>query len=119
MTPAVDLTNVHEITGGDIAVERELFDAFLQSSDECIAALKSSLEAPKHEEWRKQAHAFKGTSANLGAFELGRLCKEAQDNSQASSERKHTILAAIETEYGRVKDFLADAGARRDGNNIS
>jgi HPt (histidine-containing phosphotransfer) domain-containing protein len=106
MTQAIDLTNLHEITGGDIAVECELFDVFLQSSEECIAGLKSSLDVSKHEDWRKQAHAFKGTSLNLGAFELGRLCKEAQDNSQASLEQKHTMLAAIETEYDRVKAQL-------------
>jgi histidine phosphotransfer protein HptB len=106
MTGAIDLSNLREITGGDVDVERELFDLFLQSADECIAALKNSADTPHNDEWRKQAHAFKGTSLNLGAGELGRLCKEAQEKYQAAPDEKRALLAAIESEFGRVKTQL-------------
>jgi len=106
MNMPVDLTFLREITGGDTGVERELFDVFISSSAENLESLKTNCDPGKENAWRSQAHAFKGTSLNLGALILGHLCKEAQENYQAPMEKKRQMLAAIESEFGRVKEFL-------------
>ncbi len=103
---SIDLTNLHEMTGNDAALEKELFDIFLSSGAESIAAMRSSYQPEAAEQWRKAAHALKGTSLNLGAERLGKLCKEGQDNADASPEQKQQMLAAIEAEYARVEAFL-------------
>jgi len=106
MTDIVDLTNLREMTGGEKALETELFNVYLQSSNECLAALRANMGTGQEEIWRTQAHAWKGMSLSRGAGELGRLCAEAQMNHLAPPEQKQSMLAAIEAEYQKVKDFL-------------
>jgi HPt (histidine-containing phosphotransfer) domain-containing protein len=106
MADPVNLDNLREMTGGDKALEKELFDVYLTSSEECLAKLRENTDDGKEEEWRTQAHAWKGMSLNLGADELGRLCADAQMNNLVPSEKKIEMLAAIEAEYGKVKAYL-------------
>ena len=106
MTHPVTLDNLREMTGGDPSLEKELFEVYLSSSEECLKGLKLNNAPGKDEEWRTQAHAWKGMSLNLGAETLGKLCAEAQMNHLAPTEQKTAMLNAIEEEYARVKDFL-------------
>jgi len=50
-----------------VDTERELFDLFIESSHEMIAALKAAHAAGHADDWRAAAHAWKGSSINLGA----------------------------------------------------
>ena len=106
MTEPVNLENLREMTGGDTALEKELFEVYLSSSDDCLKNLKINQGAGQEETWRTQAHAWKGMSLNLGAEALGKLCAEAQMNHTASPEEKAIMLTAIEAEYEAVKAFL-------------
>lgn len=106
MNTSVNLDNLHKMTGGDKALERELFDVYLGSSDECLNMMRLNQYAGQEEVWRTQAHAWKGMSLNLGADVLGKLCAEAQMNHLAPPEEKAKMLAAIEAEYENVKAFL-------------
>jgi len=107
MTDPVNLENLREMTGGDLALEKELFEVFLTSSQDCLNALQANAGAGQEETWRSQAHAWKGMSLNLGADELGKLCAEAQMNHLAPPEKKAEMLAAIDAAYAKVKAFLA------------
>ncbi|MFA6280482.1 MAG: Hpt domain-containing protein [Bdellovibrionales bacterium] len=106
MTDSVNLENLREMTGGDKDLEKELFDVFITSSDDCLNSLKANLDAGNEETWRTQAHAWKGMSLNLGAGTLGTLCAEAQMNHIAPQDEKEKLLAAIEAEYEKVKTYL-------------
>ena len=106
MTTAVDLTSLREITGGDVELERELFTVFISSSTECLSALQTAAASNNTEEWRKQAHAWKGISYNLGAQTLGNLCKNAQDHPDAPTPQKLVWLQGLADEFGRVKTYL-------------
>ncbi len=106
MTNPVDLENLRDMTGGDLALERELFDVYLTSSEACLALLHASKAAGGEEAWRAQAHAWKGMSLNLGADALGKLCAEAQTSHLAPPEKKDELLKALEEEFARVKAFL-------------
>ena len=107
MNQAVDLTNFHDMTGGDKEMERELFALFVTSAQECLAVLKTSLSPAAAEMWRKQAHTLKGISLSLGALGLGELCKQAQEGFEKNSEQKIGMLADIENEYERVKLYIS------------
>jgi HPt (histidine-containing phosphotransfer) domain-containing protein len=102
----LDLSNLREITGGDSGIEKQLFQAFLESSEECLAALAGGWQSGKEEVWRKQSHALKGSALNLGAIPLGEICKEAQDSFEAPPEKKQALLASIQAEYAEVKEEL-------------
>ncbi len=106
MTDPVTLDNLREMTGGDKALEKELFDVYITSCEDCLNALKASTEEGKEEEWRTQAHAWKGMSLNLGAETLGNLCAQAQTDNLVPADKKREMLAGIEEEFGRVKAFL-------------
>ncbi|MGE0109697.1 MAG: Hpt domain-containing protein [Bdellovibrionales bacterium] len=106
MTDPVNLENLREMTGGDADLEKELFSVYLTSSEDCLTALRNSTGTGQEEEWRTQAHAWKGMSLNLGAQELGSLCATAQMEHLVPEEKKKEMLAAIEAAYEKVKAFL-------------
>jgi HPt (histidine-containing phosphotransfer) domain-containing protein len=107
MTESVNLDNLHDMTGGDAEIEKELFNVYLGSAEECLNALRQSTSEGQQEVWRTQAHAWKGMSLNLGAEPLGKLCAEAQMGHTLPEDDKKKLLAQIEEEFGRVKAFLA------------
>lgn len=106
MTDPVNLDNLREMTGGDKDLEKELFEVYVASSEDCLKALETSQGAGQEETWRTQAHAWKGMSLNLGAEPLGKLCAEAQIHHLAPPEEKAKMLAAIQAEYESVKAYL-------------
>ncbi len=106
MTLPVDITNLREITGGDVEMETELFKEFITTCDSYIMDMGNMLDADKYEPWRTTAHAFKGIAINLGAAHLSELCKKAQENNTYSPVEKVTMLENIKHEYEAVKNFL-------------
>lgn len=107
MTEPVNLDNLREMTSGEPELEKELFDVYLSSSEDCLTSLRANANAGQEETWRTQAHAWKGMSLNLGADALGKLCADAQMNHMAPPDKKAEMLAAIEAEFAKVKAFLA------------
>jgi len=108
MNDSVNLANLREMTGGDVEMEKELFEVFISSSEEAIASLSANILPETSETWRKQAHALKGISLSLGAEKLGDLCKKAQECFQNTAETKAKMVADIKKEYERVKSYLKE-----------
>lgn len=107
MTDPVDLTNLRELTGGDVETEKELFEVFITSSEECLIGLKENITMDRADVWHKHAHAWKGISFSLGAEKLGKLCYDAQEKGHILSEsEKLDLIVALEDEYEQVRDFL-------------
>lgn len=106
MVEPVDLTNLREITGGDIGVERELFREFISSTEKHLEILSDNCSDGANEEWRKSAHAIKGSAINLGAARLSGLCKIAQEKYNSGTKEKEAMLGSIKLEYGLVKEYL-------------
>jgi HPt (histidine-containing phosphotransfer) domain-containing protein len=106
MTMPVNLSNLRDMTGGDSELEKELFQVFIESSEECLKHLQACCKAEAEEEWRKQAHAWKGMSFNLGADQLGDLCKDAQERHTAAVSEKMQMLSELQEQYKQVKQYL-------------
>lgn len=106
MTESVNLDNLHEMTGGDNDLEKELFEVYISAAEACLKALETNQGAGQEEVWRTQAHAWKGMSLNLGAEPLGKLCAEAQTKHLAPPEEKAKMFETIKAEYELVKAFL-------------
>ncbi len=102
----VDLTNLHELTDGDRDFELQMFEAFFESAQQCLANLEASLAAEDSMAWRAAAHAFKGVAYNLGAQPLAEVCKAAQEGCDAEQNEKAAQLKAIHSAYGEVQQFL-------------
>jgi len=106
MNAPVNLANLREITGGDPEIEKELFQVFLDSAESCLSELAACCIPEAAEKWRTQAHALKGISYNLGAEQLGDLCKKAQTEANAPDNEKQAILNAITAAFSDVRNFL-------------
>ena len=104
----VDLANLRDMTGGDKDVETMLFGEFFKSAQACIHGLEQLQGSDQNDAWRKQAHAFKGISLNMGANQLSALCKQAQDGCTMPADGKQALLISIKSEYELVKKFLEE-----------
>ncbi len=111
MSEPVDLTNLRSMTDGDVDMEKALFEEFYSSFEARIEILQKSLEKDTAEAWRSNAHALKGISLNLGANNLGALCKQGQDGMHMNEDEKSDLLKKIELEYAEVKNFLQNLAA--------
>jgi HPt (histidine-containing phosphotransfer) domain-containing protein len=106
MSDPVNLSDLREMTDGDTEMEKILFEEFFSSADICLKELSANCLDGENESWRTNAHALKGIAINLGAAQLGELCKQAQENHGFSATQKQEILTEIQTEYQKVEAFL-------------
>ena len=102
----VDLTNLRSMTDADRGMEKALFEEFFISFEAGINTLQTNIGESASEAWRKEAHALKGIALNLGAEQLGALCKQAQEELHASAGDKDELLKKIRAEYEQVRQFL-------------
>lgn len=106
MSDPVNLDNLHEMTSGDTALEKELFEVYITTAQDCLDQLKTNTSAENEEVWRTQAHSLKGMSLNLGAEKLGAICATAQTEYMLPEEKKLEMFAEIESEFTLVAAFL-------------
>jgi CheY-like chemotaxis protein len=108
--PAVDLTMLRTLTGGDAEVEKELMKTFVDQSDKNLQALKESGSSDGEcKPWLEAAHMLKGGSGSIGAEELRQLCSDAQLYKGDAAGRL-ALLEKIDKEYARVKEHLKNEG---------
>lgn len=86
---------------------QRLIETFLNDSQEKIQVMQKALAAGLSEELKRAAHSFKGSSSNIGADELVRICKLIED--QAGCNRLQGIetqLIELQQEYHLVREQL-------------
>jgi two-component system, sensor histidine kinase and response regulator len=86
--PEVDMSALHELTGGDAEFERELVGTFVSSGDQCLAEILSALKISDFDTIGKRAHALKGASANIYASGLAAAASSLESAARANSVRE-------------------------------
>jgi two-component system sensor histidine kinase/response regulator len=86
--PAVDLSALREMTGGDADFERELVETFISSGDQCLADIVAALRDADLETVGKRAHALKGASANIHAPGLAAAASSLESAARAKDTAK-------------------------------
>ncbi len=85
----------------------QLITLFLAESDDSIVAMRQAIVGGDAAALRRSAHALSGTSANLGATDLSRLCGTmASDGESDDLERGPERFDDIEAELERVRVAL-------------
>jgi CheY-like chemotaxis protein len=97
----VDMSALHELTGGDAEFERELIDTFVASGDQCLAEIVSALRASDFATIGKRAHALKGASANIHAAGLAAAASSLE--SAVRSQELAGIDGLVETLTEKLK----------------
>ncbi len=104
---AVDLTHLHKFTGGSPEEDKELCFSFLAQAQTLLAGLEESHARNQLTQWRHITHKLKGSSANLGAFDLAKCCDLAEQDFAAAPNVKKDHLDAIRQELALVRVYLA------------
>jgi len=103
----VDLSRLHEITGGDRETDVMLIDLFLCDTGDLLVKLKERAAEGDVDGMRQVAHSVKGAAANMGAEPLRALCSQMETLSNGGAvQDAPALLTRIESEFAQVSDFL-------------
>ena len=84
-----------------------LIHTFLSDSRERIESLKKAAEGLDADTLAQTAHSFKGSCINIGAPQLGELCREVENAAKDHElERAPAIISAIDSEFYQVSLLL-------------
>lgn len=89
-----DLDQLRSYTLGDRDLEDEVFGLFEAGALDYLAALDAAL-GTGGESWRRAAHGFKGSAANLGARALAAELAAAEPLATADAAARAAALHAI------------------------
>jgi HPt (histidine-containing phosphotransfer) domain-containing protein len=85
----LDQRHFSEMTGGDLALQREVVGLFRGQ----VADWRSALtETGNPEAWRETAHKLKGSARAIGLWPLGAACEAVE---QAPTEQAREKLALV------------------------
>lgn len=106
LRPSLDLDFFREIVGDDKEFENELFEIFLDNSKKNIAAMESAINSGDDNAWYMASHAFKGSCASIGAFDLSKVLQEAQSANESDAETKSSILKRVKSGFKEVEKVI-------------
>ena len=88
---------------GDAEV-RDLVSLYLEDAPALIEDVKLALEQNDVESFRRAAHSFKSSCANIGAFQLQGICVELEEIGKSGSlDQVGTQLSQLDEEYAQVR----------------
>jgi HPt (histidine-containing phosphotransfer) domain-containing protein len=92
LTGAVDFAYLEGFAAGDAQVVEEVLALFREQ-----AALWSKMLDPASEGWRDAVHTMKGAARGVGAFALGDVCEqvEEEDGAEGLDAVKHALDVAL------------------------
>ncbi|HEX6710471.1 MAG TPA: PAS domain S-box protein [Rubrobacter sp.] len=100
------IANLREL--GDSELLSELTGMFIEEVPERLGALHEAMENGDVQTVRRIAHALKGSSGNMGARQMSRLCQELEHAGEANDlSATPRLMEAIEEEFDNVRTQLA------------
>ena len=107
----IDLDHLDRYVAGDRALRDETLAIFEEQAEMWTRMLDPQAEDSA---WRDAAHALKGASRGVGAWEVGHLCQEAEgmigDEARAPDRR----MAALEALREKVRATVAEVRRLRN-----
>ena len=107
MTDSIDksmIEELKELMEDDFPV---LIETYIQDCDERITGLTTAIADSDSTEVRELAHAFKGSSSNLGAQKLADLCFSLETMGREDDlGRAADTFDSVKAEYQVVRDYF-------------
>ena len=95
-----------EPEGGEEALA-ELVDLFVDRSSEELAKLREAVAAGDRSDVRSRAHSLKGSSGNIGAHAMAKLCHQLEQAAVgADMARAAALVPIVQEEFTRVHSAL-------------
>jgi len=111
---AATFANLLDMTGGDQAFVDELVDTYLEEGESLVGALGAAASAGSVEEPVRPAHSLKSSSLNVGALEIGELCRALEEEARGGSVGDPVARAdAIGAAFAAAKQALLNERATR------
>jgi HPt (histidine-containing phosphotransfer) domain-containing protein len=111
---AATFANLVEMTGGDLAFVDELVDTYLEEGDRLVEDLIVAATAGEIEAMVRPAHSMKSSSLNVGALELGELCRALEENARSGFVEDPVVRAdAIKVAFADARAALLEERLRR------
>lgn len=116
MTVTIDFVHLAAYTGGDRALEDEVFALFREQTDMWLRLLTVEADA---EDWKSAAHSLKGSARGIGAFPLAECCEAAERAAHGSAtaravtaqDVRDAVKLVLDAVSGR--DYVQEIGALR------
>jgi PAS domain S-box-containing protein len=107
----VDVTALHELTGGDAEFERELIATFVASGDQCLKEILEAVRTSDFDTVGKRAHALKGASANIHAHRLAAAASNLEFAARSNSLREiGSLVHQVKENLQAVNAQLREVG---------
>jgi HPt (histidine-containing phosphotransfer) domain-containing protein len=104
---AIDLEFLRTTIENDAEFERELFKIFLENANRNLLKMEDAIKENDNNSWYMAAHAFKGSSASVGAFNLSEILGYAQKHPEDNLDQKAETLRKVKEEFRLVLDFIS------------
>ncbi len=108
----IDLDHLNVYIAGDEALRDEILTIFEEQAERWSEQFDPG---QTDEGWRNTAHALKGASRGIGAWEVGDLCEEAEEligQNPGKLERRVALLMSIRA---KLDATVAEVRRLRDG----
>lgn len=97
------LNELRDYFEDDPAFVPEMLEIYLADTKKVMAPLRQAVEASDTEALRKIAHKLKGSSSNVGAHRMVKLCKTLEELGKAGeNEGAVTLLLEAEAEFEKL-----------------
>ncbi len=106
--PPVDMDRMNDLTDGNHDSLRELVEMYFKQTNQQMVQMHTAIHTGRADEVRRVAHSCAGASATLGMAPLVPKLRELEKlGASGALPGAADILKKIETEYARIKEFLA------------
>jgi two-component system sensor histidine kinase/response regulator len=96
---------------GEPDVVNELIELFLDDVPLQLVALREAVEGGNADSVKRVAHTLKGSSVNMGAIRLAKVCEQLQEMVAAEElKMAPSLLDELEAEFHRVRALLETEG---------
>ena len=103
------LNRLYDVTGGDPEFMRELVLTFVDDAPKQLDEMQSACSTQNAAEVRRIAHGLKSNGADFGATDFAELCQRLEHEAANDNlEEADSLIAALKTEFERVKNALED-----------
>jgi HPt (histidine-containing phosphotransfer) domain-containing protein len=106
--------NLLEMTGGDQSFVDELVDTYLEEGDRLVEDLVVAAAGGAVADMVRPAHSLKSSSLNVGALELGELCRRLEEDARGGGVSDPIARAdAIKVAFSEARAALLEERLRR------
>ncbi|SMF47007.1 Hpt domain-containing protein [Pseudobacteriovorax antillogorgiicola] len=106
---AAKLQSIKDLADGDDEFFSELTDLFFERAPLLLGEMQSSLSEADAGKFERSSHALKGTSGNLGAMKMMKICEELETMGRNNSlDGAQDLLDELQQIYPLTEKELKD-----------